>query len=93
MLQGNLQTVGQERDKDVGFNPLIGLVIDRADCEIPLQFLERLLHLDQLQEERPELRRIATRHVRPQQILPSPRRASRSFGQFSLKRNVSGVTA
>ena len=65
LLQGNLQAVGQERDKDVGFNPLIGLVIDRADCEIPLQFLECLLHFDQLQVERPELRRIATCHVRP----------------------------
>ena len=53
LLQRDLQAVGEERDKDEGFNPLIGLVVDRADCQVSLQFLECLFHLDQLQVERP----------------------------------------
>ena len=53
-------------------DPLIGLMVDRADRQIPLQFLERLFHLDQLQVERPELRRIATRDIRAQQLAAFP---------------------
>ena len=62
----------EERDKDVCLDPLIGLMVDRADRQIPLQFLEGLFHLDQLQIERPELRRIAARHIRPQQVAAFP---------------------
>jgi hypothetical protein len=29
-----LQAIGQERDKDVSFDPLIGLVVERLDCQI-----------------------------------------------------------
>jgi hypothetical protein len=39
LLQRHLQAVSQERDQDVGFDPLVGLVVDRADCQIALQFL------------------------------------------------------
>jgi hypothetical protein len=41
-----LRAISQERDQDVvGFDPLIGLVVDRPDRQIMLQFLERLLDI------------------------------------------------
>ena len=52
----------------MGFDPLVGLVVDRPDRQITLQFFERLLDLGQLQIEGPELRRIAAGEIRPQQI-------------------------
>jgi len=52
----------------VGFNPCVGLVVDRADCQVIFEFLERLFHLDLLQVECPELCWIALRDIRPQQV-------------------------
>jgi hypothetical protein len=40
LLQRHLQAVSQERDQDVRFDPRIGLVVDRPDRQIMLQFFE-----------------------------------------------------
>jgi hypothetical protein len=50
------------------FDACIGLMLDWTDRQIPLQFLERLLDLHQLQVERPELRRIAVGEIGAQQV-------------------------
>ena len=54
------------------FDALIGLVVDRADRQVPLEFFEGLLDLHQLQIERPEFRRIAAREIGSQQITAFP---------------------
>jgi len=63
-------------------------MMDRADRQISLQFLECLFHLDQLQVERPELRRIAARYIRPQQVtaFPASRLAQLRPIQFEAER-------
>ena len=47
-LQCDLQTIGQERDEDVGFDPALLLVEDGPYRQITLQVLERLFDGDQL---------------------------------------------
>jgi hypothetical protein len=93
LFQGNLQAVSQERDQDVRFDPLTSLMVDRADCQIVLQFFEGLLHLGQLQVERRELCWIAAGQIRPHQVTPF---AATGFAQVlpvQPKPTVSGVTA
>ncbi len=48
MFQCDLQTVGHEGDKDMRFDALILLVIDRPDRQIAFQFLEGLLDFGEL---------------------------------------------
>jgi hypothetical protein len=43
LLQGHLQAVAQEADEDVRFDTFIFLVVDGADGEVVLEFLEGLL--------------------------------------------------
>ena len=43
LLEGDLQTVGDEGNKDMRFYPLILLMIYRTDLQIVLQFLKDLL--------------------------------------------------
>ena len=42
LFQRDLQALGEEGNKDVRLDPLVGLVVDRADHQVSLQFLERL---------------------------------------------------
>ena len=55
LLQRDHQAVGQERHKNVGFDTGLQLVMDGTNRKIALQFLERLLDLDQLQIEPPQI--------------------------------------
>ena len=41
-LQRDLQTIGQERDEDVGFDPALVLMEDGPYRQVTLQVLERL---------------------------------------------------
>ena len=47
VLQGHMQTVGDEGHEDVRLDPVLALVEDRPDGQIVLEFLERLLDLGQ----------------------------------------------
>lgn len=44
-LEGHLETIGQEGDDDVRFDPRLQLVANRTNTEITLEFLERLFYL------------------------------------------------
>jgi len=63
LAQGDVQAVGEERDKDVGLDPLLVLVEDRADGQITFERFEGSLDLDELQVELPEFRRIGLGEV------------------------------
>ena len=52
----DVQAVGQEGDEDVGFDPVLQLVVDRPQGQVALEVLEGLLDLDQLDVELPQLR-------------------------------------
>jgi hypothetical protein len=47
LLEGDLPTVGEEGDEDVGLDALVGLVIDRPHREVVLELLGSVftLHL------------------------------------------------
>src|SRR5208283_1934497 len=60
--------IGEERHEDMGFDASLELVMDGADRQIVLQFLERLLDLDQLQIEPPEMAGVVAPDVGPQEI-------------------------
>ena len=47
-LQRDLQAVGQERNEDMGFDPVLVLMEDRPDRQIAFRVLERLFHGDEL---------------------------------------------
>ena len=51
--QRDVQTIGQEGDEDMRFDPLLQLVVDRPQSEIVLEGFERRLDLDQLNVEPP----------------------------------------
>src|SRR6266700_4229391 len=51
----DVQAIGQEGDKDVGFDALLQLMMDRAQLQIVLQCLERRLDFDELNVELPQL--------------------------------------
>ena len=46
--QGDLHAVGQERDEDVGLDPLLVLMEDRTDRQIAFEVAERLFDGNQL---------------------------------------------
>ena len=54
--QGDVKAIGDEGDKDVRFDSLDQLVIDRAQLQIVLEIFEGRLDLDQLDVELPQLR-------------------------------------
>ena len=43
ILQGDVQAIGDEGDKDVRLDPVLALMEDRPDSEIVLEFLDRAL--------------------------------------------------
>ena len=47
-LQCDLQTIGQERHEDMGFDPVFVLMEDRPYGQVALEVLERLFHHNQL---------------------------------------------
>ncbi len=47
-LEGDLQAVGDEGDKDVGLDAVVELVVDRPDREAALEFLEGLFDFREL---------------------------------------------
>lgn len=57
LLQHDHQAVGQERHEYMGLDAGLQLVMDGTNRKIVLQFLERLLDLDQLQIEPPQMAR------------------------------------
>lgn len=57
-LEGDLKTVGQEGDKDVGFDPFLTLVVDGPDGQIAFEFLEGLFDLCELQVIFPKFGRV-----------------------------------
>ena len=48
LLQGHLQAVGEEGDKDVGVDTFIELVVDRTDGQVAFELFERLLDFSEL---------------------------------------------
>ncbi len=77
MFERDHQAVSEERYEDVGFDARFELVMDGADREVVLQFLERLLDFDELQIEPPEMAGVVAFDVGTQKIaaLAPPRRA------------------
>ncbi len=57
-----------ESVEDMRLDPLLVLVVDRADRQIPFEFLERVFDLGELQVELPQLRRIRVGEVRAQEV-------------------------
>ena len=68
VLQGDVQAVGDEGDEDVRLDPRLCAMEDRADGQIVLQFLERLLDLGELHVVAPQRGRILAGQVGAQQI-------------------------
>ncbi len=68
LLQRHLEAIGQKGHEDVRLDTPIALVIDGPDCEIALQFLERLLDFGELDVEGPQLRRRLSCEIGAQQI-------------------------
>jgi len=66
LLEGDLQTAGDEGNKDMRLYPIILLI--RTDLQIALQFLECLPLFGQLHVVLPQLRRIIIGEVRAQQV-------------------------
>ena len=52
--QGDVQAIGHEGDKDVRFDAVLELVVDRTQLKIVLQVLERRLDLGERDLELPE---------------------------------------
>ena len=69
MLQGDLNTVSDERDEDMSFEAVFALVIDRPHRQIAFQLFEGGFDFAQLQVELPERRGIGAAHVRAQEIM------------------------
>ena len=68
LFQRDQQTISQKRNENMGFDSGFELVIDRTDRQIVLQLLERLLDLDQLQIEPPQMAGIVALDIGAQQI-------------------------
>jgi hypothetical protein len=45
LLEGDLQAVGEEGDKDVRLDAIIALMVDGADVQIALELFERLFYI------------------------------------------------
>ena len=67
-LQRDLQTIGQERNEDVGFDSALFLMEDRPDCQITFQIFERFFHRNELGIILPQQCGIVLGEVCPQQI-------------------------
>ena len=70
LLQGDIQTIGQKRYKDVSLDARVLLVIDGADGQITFEIAEDGFDFRQLNVALPQDRRVFIREVRPQQIVP-----------------------
>ena len=68
VLQGDEQAVGDEGDEDVRLDALFTLMEDRPDREVVLEFLERLLDLDELHVQAPQRGGVFGHHVGAQQV-------------------------
>ena len=55
--QSHMQAVSDKGDENVSFHPVLELMIDRADSQIPFQIAEGFLNLGQLDIKLPELSR------------------------------------
>ena len=67
-FQRHLQAVGDESDENVGLDAMVELMINRADAEIALEFLEGLFDLGELDVMPPQSGGIAIGEVGAQQI-------------------------
>ena len=56
-----MQTIGEESDKDMRFDAMLQLVVDRPQLQVVLEGFERRLDLDQLDVEPPQLGRVYSR--------------------------------
>ncbi len=68
MLERDLQAVAQEADEDVRFDTIVFLVVDRADVEVVLEFLEGLLDFGEHDVLLPEFFRVFGDEVGAQQV-------------------------
>ena len=57
--QRDMQTVGNECNKDVRFDAMLKLVMDWAQCKIVFEVFKSRLDLDQLDIKLPELSRLS----------------------------------
>jgi len=71
-LQRDLQTIGRERNEDVGFDPALFLMEDWPYRQVAFQIFERLFHGNELGIVLPQQSGIVLREVGPQQIAPFP---------------------
>ena len=88
LLEGDLQTVGDEGNKNMRLYPLILLMMYRTDPQIVLQFLEGLLHFGQLHVVLPQLRRIIIGEIRAQQLAALMAPLDTQFGLVERKREA-----
>ena len=72
LLQRHMQAIGDEGDKDVGFDAFVGLMIDRADREVVFEFFECLLDLGEPDVVLPQGGGVFVGQVGAQQILLYP---------------------
>lgn len=70
----HVQAVREKRQEDVGLDAGLLLVVEGPEGQVPFQRSERLLHVDQLHVEAPELCRVRARQICPEEIaaLPAP---------------------
>jgi hypothetical protein len=68
VAQARLHAVCQERDEEVGLDPVFALVINRAYCQVVLQAFESCLYFHQLEVKLPEFGRLGAGQIRPQQV-------------------------
>jgi hypothetical protein len=54
-LQGDLETIGEEGDENVRFDPSIHLVVNRPNTQVTFEFFERLFDFGRLDIPGPEL--------------------------------------
>jgi hypothetical protein len=67
-----MRAVSDKGDENVRFNPLLELMVDRADSQIALEIAEGFLNLGQLDIKLPELSRIDSNQIGAQQITTFP---------------------
>jgi hypothetical protein len=71
-LQRDLQAISQERDEDVGFDPVLVLMEDRPYCQISFQVFEYLFDGNKLGIVLPQQRGVVLGEVGAQQIASFP---------------------
>ena len=70
MLEGELQAVGAEGDKERRLDAIPAWVENGTSCQIGLEFLERLLDVRELDVILPKLGRIGVAEVGAEQVAP-----------------------